>query len=341
MALPLDGSTQFFATVFREIDSALVNFVNDTSTRLISEVAIWATVLFTLAVMLHGIRMWRAKENVANLPFQIIYWVIVYSTALGLGLYQSDIVPFFFAWPDHIAGVIANNTDNTASVANFLDQIFSNYVNTHQRFMDFFSASGSFDKAGWLALILSILVLTTGIAVCSIGGGLLALAHIFIAINLAIGPFLIIWMLLPFTSNFFGSWLTQLITHGMTIVYVALALVILTSVTNNIFASTTSVTELGVFMAGAIIAFGVVCIIVLKQVKDEAARIAGGMAGSLMGLGSATSKSAKNALGAGYDIGSGNALSDHRRKAKWRQESGDWAKANPSLATRAIRRLRG
>lgn len=340
MALPLDGTTRVFSDVFTEIDSALVSFVNDTSSRLVEDMAIYATAIFTLAVILYGLKFWKGKESVKGVAWQIIYWVAVYSIALGVGIYQGDIATFFFDWPDYMARVMVPGADDSVSVASFLDQIMSNYINTHQRFMDVFDVSGAFDKAGWLSLILAILVMVAGVIVCAVGAGLLAIAHIFIAINLAIGPFFILGLLLPATSNFFGSWITQLITHGMTIVYVALALTILTTVTNAIFSKTTSVDSLGVFMASAIIAFGVLCIIVLLQIKDEAARIAGGMAGSLMGLGTGTMRTGKNAAGGAYDVGSGNALADYRRKAKWRQEGRQWAQANPSFASRAIARLR-
>lgn len=179
--------------------------------------------------------------------------------------------------------------------------------------------------------------------VCTYAMGLLVIAHVFISIELAVGMVFIFFLVSEYTRSFFGSWITQLVTHGLVIVFTSLALIVIVYMSNTVFGKVLGgdLSEAGIGLVMILISMGGISFLVLTQVKDEAARIAGGMAGSLMGMGTASYRASKNAVSAGHDVASGNTLAAWRGKARFRQVTSDWSRNNPSVAARALNRLRG
>lgn len=323
----LDGSGKFFGTVISTVDAPLDTFISGTSTDMIASVSGWATAALTLVVILYGIKMYRAGNHLEESMWKLIYWGIIYAVALTSGLYQSDISVFFRSWPDWLAHEVVPTLDPATSITNFLDQVFANFMNVSATFKDRAASAGWGDpfKASEM-FIYALVIAITGTLVCAYAMYLIVVSHIYIAILLAIGPFFIFMLIHERTESLFAGWITQLLTHGLVIVLAALTLTLITTVTNTIFASIAGMPDTGMLLAMFIMAYGALCFLVLREIKNEAARITGGMASSIGGLGTAAGRGAKNTASFGYDAIKGNVDADLRFKQKRREDMANWAK---------------
>jgi len=228
--------------------------------------------------------------------------------ALGVGEYNSIVIDTFQNSPVVLANALTGNdigiTSLSASMGDTLDMMGSNVYDTG---VSFWRDAGPTEPGFYL---LALICWVVGFAVLIYTTFLMLLGKIGIAVVLSLGPLFISSLLWENTKGYFGNFVNLLINFGLVIVLAFASTGLITSM----FAQTAEQmaaagAEAKVIAIVALAVTGVLSIMVLKQVREIASSLAGGVSLSTFGIGTAAAK-------VGLDKFTNKRGRDNQRRAK-------------------------
>lgn len=239
--------------------------------------------LMSVYIILHGFAHIRGvvQEPFKEFMLRVIKMVAVYAIGINMLNYNEYIVDTFVKSPDLIAAAIAGSSDAKATMST-LDTILDSSFTTGKSFWD---NAGVFNgNVG--AYIAAFVCWAAGIIVTAYAAFLIVLSKVFLSIIVAVGPLFIIALFFEATSKFFEAWVAQLANYGLIVVLVTAANIF----TIGMFESAaTQAAALGGNVAVAdvfpLVVTAIISLLVLAQVPQAAAGLAGGIAVSSYGVG--------------------------------------------------------
>ena len=265
-----------FERTFALIDTALDNYVVNTSGDVIAFVSPIFTSLLIIWVVIWGYMTMtgRSGELMTEGLFRIIRVGFILTLGLTVGNYAGLVTNLLSGGPEAISGIITGSPSGSAAAS--LDTLFTKV----------FEVSAAAWKKGGIMngdfgqYIIAIIVLLFGGAVTMIMAFLVLSAKVLTAALLAIGPITIALLLFNATQRFFESWLAMVMNQAFVLILASAIGKMLVDVCNifidNAAADPSLLATLG-DAAMLCIVLGL-CVLVLKQVPPIAAALGGGVA---------------------------------------------------------------
>ncbi|WP_375615526.1 type IV secretion system protein, partial [Bartonella sp. AC10YNML] len=200
---------------------------------------------------------------------------IITSIALTTGLYQPEITNLITQMPYELSKALIANPLDDKQLMNLLDKTAGGGFQYAGRL---FQETVFFESNGLLYSLLGILILLATSLVVAIGGGLVLLTKIALALLVGWGPIFIIALLWQPTYRFFEQWIVQVVNY--IILFLLLATVF--NLMMNIFANYLSDMKLDYnqnvsFMFGGALILSIISIMLLLKLSSMANSLAKGI----------------------------------------------------------------
>lgn len=267
-----------------------------------------AGLLLTLYVIFWAFSIWQgtAQGSPTEITFRLLRAFAIYTLATNWVDFQTYAYKMLNEGPSAIGNAIltsasANTTGTSAglnsvnAVQNALQNMWASLAASTSAFI---KNLGVLNPGGY---VLGAVILVAGAIVIGYAVFLIILAKIFLWLLLSLAPVFIILLLFGFTSRYFSGWVTAIVQYMVVqiLVYAFVAFFVSLSQTyfdkinqaNNAF--TTSMTE-----AAPLVLICVIGTLLLSQITNVAAMIAGGIGIQAPGFGS-FARGAVAATGAG------------------------------------------
>lgn len=276
--------TATFQQIFTYVDNACSGYIGSTVAAVSNAIAPAAFMLLGVYIALWGLASMRGliQEHVMEFITRTIKIGAILGIAIGLGSYNVYITDTFFTSPTQFANSMTNATSN-ASAITALDTILDNGFKIGKAFWD----KGGILKGDFGMYIIATLIWLVTILVTAYGCFLIVLAKIALSILIGLGPLFILSLLFQATGNFFNSWIQQLSNYALLIILVIAANVFVIDLFQQ--ASTPGMT--GIASSAQIdkifpfLITGGIALLVLAQLPQIAAGLAGGISLSSYGMG--------------------------------------------------------
>lgn len=272
-----------YADIMTYVNTQTATFIS-TKTPVVADVLKPAAAAFmSIYVLLHGFAHIRGvvQEPFKEFAIKILKMVAIYAIGINMLNYNELIVDTFVTSPDAIASAIGGGSVSASTVST-LDVILDK---------SFTTGKGFWDNAGILsgnmgAYIAAFVCWAMGIIVTAYACFLIVLSKVFLACIVAVGPLFIISLWFETTAKFFEAWVAQLANYGLVVVLVTATNVF----TIGMFEGTAAqAATLGGNVAIAdvfpLVVTALISLLVLAQVPQAAAGLAGGIAMSSYGVG--------------------------------------------------------
>lgn len=272
-----------YAQVMAYVSTQTGTFIS-TKTPLVAEVLKPAAAAFmSIYIILHGLAHLngRVQEPLKEFMMKVAKMVAIYAIGINMLNYNEYIVDTFVNSPDAIAAAIGGGSVDASTITT-LDSILDSAFKT---------GKGFWDNAGILngnigAYIAAFVCWAMGIIVTVYACFLIVLSKIFLAVIVAVGPLFIISLWFEPTQKFFEAWIAQLANYGLVVVLVTATNVF----TIGMFESAaTQAAALGGNVSIAdvfpLVVTALISLLVLAQVPQAAAGLAGGIAIGSYGVG--------------------------------------------------------
>lgn len=293
-----------YQQVFTYVDNACNGYIGSSVAAVSNAIAPAAFLLLGVYVALWGLASLRGliQEHVMETITRAIKIGAILGIAIGLGSYNVYITDTFFNAPTQLANSLTNATSNSSAIT-ALDDILNK---------GFLIGKAFWDKGGLIAgdfgmYIVAVLVWAVTIIVTAYGCFLIVLAKIALSILIGLGPLFILSLLFQATGNFFNSWIQQLSNYALLIVLVIAANVFVIDLFQQAsspgltaIASSAQIDKIFPFLIT-----GALSLLVLAQLPQIAAGLAGGISLNSYGLGrmvlSLLTKPGRYLAGASYN----------------------------------------
>lgn len=242
-------------------------------------------------VIVWGIAHIRGAVQEPILEFAIRMTKLAMIIGVGIKLWQWDdlIVDTFIRSPDALTSAIAGAGSAAGAGSGDAPAMFNTFDSIYTRSFDignvFWKSAGILN--GHIGPYLAaFMVWIAGIGVSAYGAFLVLLAKIFLYVLIAAGPVVFLGLFFEATSKYFESWIAQLSNYAIVPLLVTLANVFVIDMFDQVVTKTAAlggdVKITDCFPLGAT---ALLSIMVLAQVSQVAASLAGGIALSSMGVG--------------------------------------------------------
>lgn len=286
---------KLFTPILNFIDASIVNYSSQKA-QLVAQLI--EPAVYTGIGLYFAIQGYRHMKGVTDQPVMefvdsVVKIGCITTLALNVGEYNPIIVDTFQNSPIILANAMSERgveiTSLSASMGDTLDKMGANVVDVG---MSFWSDAGPTAPGFYL---LGLICWIVGFAVLTYTTFLMLLGKIGIAIVLGLGPLFISSLLWESTKGYFSNFLNLLINFGLVIV-LAFAN---TSLITTMFAQTAADlaaegAEAKVVSIIALAVTGALSIMLLRQVKETASSLAGGVSLSTLGMGTAAAKGGWN-----------------------------------------------
>jgi len=273
--------------LFNYVDSIVSSFVSTNVSQVASTVAPAIAVALSLRYMLEGLFLIVRPngEPFSSMVKRFIHSAIIVGIASAGGLYQTSFSNAALQAPDEFSSVLilSNSGAGTTStsVGSTIDQALTSGVNTARTALE---NAGVMSGAGLGNLVVAICAIISTAIMCGLGAGLIFMAKLMLGIVVSLGPLFIFMLLFESTRAFFERWVSQVVTYGLTVVFMSAAFGLMIWFFNNLtqgFANNPDAAVLsGVICA---IVLTIVTWFVMKEVPNVAAGLAGGVAVASIG----------------------------------------------------------
>lgn len=273
-----------YQQVFAYVDNACQGYIGSTVANVSNTIAPAVFGLLGVYVALWGLASMRGliQEHVMEFITRAIKIAAILGIALGLASYNVYVTDTFFTSPTQFANSMTNATSNASAITS-LDTILNDGFSTGKAFWD---KGGVLDGDFGMYLI-AIIIWGVAIVVTAYGCFLIVLAKIALSLLISLGPLFILSLLFQATGNFFNSWIQQLSNYALLIILVIAANVFVIDLfaraaTPGMTAITSSaqIDKIFPFMVT-----GGISLLVLAQLPQIAAGLAGGISLNSYGLG--------------------------------------------------------
>lgn len=247
-----------------------------------------AGLLLTLYVIFWGVGIWQGTSTggPADHAFRLFRAVLIYAMATSWGDFQTLAYNFLNDGPSAIGNALlsavttANNTGTSANLTsvNGVQSALQNMWDTTNSATEAFLQNAGITNWGpyiFAAVFYVVMAILIGFAIF-----LIVLSKMFMWLLLALAPLFIILLLFGVTTRFFSGWLSALVQYFLVqvLVYAFLAfyvsLIQQTIDTLNGVANSKSATWATI---GPVVLLAIIGILLLSQINNMAAAIAGGV----------------------------------------------------------------
>jgi type IV secretion system protein VirB6 len=308
-----------YQNIFASIDNHLIAFAAEKSRAV---VVMLEPLVATGGGLFWMIRGFRHITGTVEEPFMEFFqnflkFGFILSTAFVAGNYNDLIISTFQNSPVALAAALSDVPLNggNATLSGSMGLVLDGITEKIQAI-----AASFWQAAGPLDLhmdIMGLVVWTLGMLLTAIVGGLIVLSKVATALMLALGPLYISFLLFDSTKNWFVSWIGALTQYGLIAALAvganALILTMFSDAANDI-AARGGAAEIADLIA--LVSTGGIGFIVLRQVPNLASTLAGGLALSSLGAGSAAAKRASSAGGNAWNKATNKEGRDNQRAAE-------------------------
>lgn len=278
--------SDIFLNFFTVLNSLCTGYISSSVAAVARAIAPAAYTLLGVYILVLGFMYLRGmiKEPIMDTVIRLIKICFIFGVALQLASYNEYVVDTFFNAPIELGNALTGATSQD-SIIQSLGTMLANTYDLGNVF---------WERAGILAgnfggYLIAIFIWVMGFAITGYAAFLIALAKIALSIIISLGPLFIMTLLFDVTKRFFESWIGQLANYFFVIVLVVAANVftlnIFAGAVNNTVATGTSI-EIAQLLPFFI--SGILCLLILGQVREIAAGLAGGISLSTFGLGRMT-----------------------------------------------------
>ena len=287
------GNTFNITTLLQSVDQLGQNYLSTAYQALASAATSGggtgvAGLLLTLYVIFWGVGIWQgtATGGPADHAFRLLRAMLIYAMATKWGDFQTLAYNFLNDGPSAIGDALlsavttANNTGTSANLnsVNGVQSALQNMWNTTNSATEAFLQNAGITNWGpyiFAAVFYVVMAILIGFALF-----LIVLSKMFMWLLLALAPLFIILLLFGVTTRFFSGWLSSLVQYFLVqvLVYAFLAfyvsLIQQTIDTLNGVANSKSATWATI---GPVVLLAIIGILLLSQINNMAAAIAGGV----------------------------------------------------------------
>lgn len=324
----------FYSSLFTKLSTNLDAYVGTTSASIIGAITPVARTLVLIYICLWG---WSMMRGVINEPItdgvsRIVRLAIIVAIATTGGYYSGYLSDWIWNSPDALASYIAG--DNGVTNVNFLDSLWNKTYDYGAAYAMKAKADSTLGIPDLTMMAAAVGIWAVGVLMTGYGAFLLALAKMFLAVLLGVGPIFVLLLIFEPTKQFFNSWLGQALNYVfVTMLTAAVIKLVLTLIDAYLPAGAPADPNIAeAIQAMALFAIG---FLVLMQVPSTASALGGGAAVSTLGAVGALYGRARGAAGAGKNVLTGKTLSDMRGARRQRDVNRRWASRNPGVASRA------
>ncbi|MDX3804933.1 MAG: type IV secretion system protein [Bosea sp. (in: a-proteobacteria)] len=287
------GNTFNITTLLQTVDQLGQNYVSSAYQALASAATSGggtgvAGLLLTLYVIFWGVGIWQgtATGGPADHAFRLFRAFLIYAMATSWGDFQTFAYNAMNNGPSAIGNALlnvvttANNTGTAANLnsVNGVQSALQNMWNTTNSATEAFLQNAGITNWGpyiFAAVFYVVMALLIGFAIF-----LIILSKMFMWLLLALAPIFIILLLFGATTRFFGGWMSALVQYFVVQVLVYAFLAFYVSLiqqsidTLNGVANSKSATWATI---GPVVLMAIIGVLLLSQINNVAAAIAGGV----------------------------------------------------------------
>ena len=287
------GNTFNITSLLQSVDQLGQNYVSTAYQALASAATSGgatgvAGLLLTLYVIFWGVGIWQgtATGGPADHAFRLFRAVLIYTMATKWGDFQTLAYNLLNDGPSAIGNALlsavttANNTGTSANLnsVNGVQSALQNMWNTTNSATEAFLQNAGITNWGpyiFAAVFYVVMALLIGFAIF-----LIILSKMFMWLLLALAPVFIILLLFGATTRFFGGWMSALVQYFVVQVLVYAFLAFYVSLiqqsidTLNGVANSKSATWATI---GPVVLMAIIGVLLLSQINNVAAAIAGGV----------------------------------------------------------------
>lgn len=267
---------QLFIPLFSKIDTITASFITDMSERTIVAITPVITAGLTLSFVTYGLLIIKGAIDLAISDFLMrsVRIIIITGIALAGGLYQSDIADTIRTLPDELAASLIKDADN-AGVSSAIDKATGEGFHLAG---EAFSKASFFKADGTLYFIYGVVILLTTSVFVAIGGAILLLTKLILAVLIGLGPLFIISLLWQPTSRYFELWVTQIVNYILLAVLFTALFSLMLSIYSGYVSDMKLDGEQNVSGSlGGVIVLSIAMIVVLIQLPGIAFALSGGI----------------------------------------------------------------
>ena len=284
---------RLFTPLFAELDNVTMTFARDVSSRIIVGITPVVTAGLTLWFIMWGILVMRGAIEMPVREFlgKVIRTVLISSVALGAGLYQSTVADLVRAVPDDLAGLVMGSGgeltlyafDNTPLVlgmpsgeATLMDRVAGQGLGKAE---DAFEKGGVMTQQGIAFYTFGALLLLATVVMVGVGGAVILVAKVVLALLAALGPLFIAALLLDGTKGFFDRWVAMVATYVLIVVLFAGVFTFMLGIFGNYMNGVNLDGNMNVaYGIGGALVLTIVSCAILKELHHLAVGLGGGYA---------------------------------------------------------------
>lgn len=279
---------RLFTPLFAELDRVSTAFARDVSSRLIVAITPVLAAGLTVWFIVWGILVMRGsvEQPVREFLGKVVRTALIVSVALGAGLYQRDVVELIRTVPDDLAAAVAGGEGDvgfaadplaTGSVqAALIDRAAGQGLSKVE---DAFEKGGLMTQQGIAFYTFGVLLLLATVIMVGVGGALILVAKVMLALLAGLGPLFIAALLFDATRRFFDRWVAMLATYGLVVVLFAAVFTFLLAIFANYMGGVALDGNMNVaYGIGGALVLTIVSVAILKELHHLAVGLGGGYA---------------------------------------------------------------
>ena len=279
---------RLFTPLFAELDRISTVFSRDVSSRVIVAITPVLAAGLTVWFIVWGILVMRGavEQPVREFLGKVIRTALVVSVALGAGLYQRDVAEVIRTVPDDLAAAVAGGEANvrfgagpsdTGSVqAALIDRAAGQGLSKAE---EAFEKGGLMTQQGIAFYTFGVLMLLATVIMVGVGGALILVAKVMLALLAGLGPLFIAALLFDATRRFFDRWIAMIATYGLVVVLFAAVFTFMLAIFANYMSGVALDGSMNVaYGIGGALILTIVSVAILKELHHLAVGLGGGYA---------------------------------------------------------------
>ncbi len=279
---------RLFTPLFAELDRISTAFARDVSSRIIVTITPVLAAGLTVWFIIWGILVMRGavEQPVREFLGKVIRTALIVSVALGAGLYQSDVAEVIRTVPDDLAAAVSGGEANvrfggdpldTGSIqAALIDRAAGQGLSKAE---DAFEKGGLMTQQGIAFYTFGVLMLLATVIMVAVGGALILVAKVMLALLTGLGPLFIAALLFDATRRFFDRWIAMIATYTLVVVLFAGVFTFLLAIFANYMSGVALDGNMNVaYGIGGALILTIVSVAILKELHHLAVGLGGGYA---------------------------------------------------------------
>jgi type IV secretion system protein VirB6 len=280
---------RLFTPLFAELDRISSTFAANVSSRIIAAITPVLSVGLTLWFIVWGLLVVRGAvdQPIRDFLGKVVRTSLILSVALGAGLYQHDIAELIRTVPDDLAATVAGgeasvgfNVDPLGTAgstqAALIDRAAGQGLSKAE---DAFEKGGLMTQQGIAFYTFGVLILLATVIMVGVGGALILVAKVMLALLAGLGPLFIAALLFEATHRFFERWVAMIATYGLVVVLFAAVFTFMLAIFTNYMSGVALDGNMNVsYGIGGALILTIVSIAILKELHHLAVGLGGGYA---------------------------------------------------------------